>query len=140
MGEAREVMDRLTDAVFSRDRDAVARLYAADAVLVAPDAGEIQGNEEVVAWSTEFLDAFPDARYESVYAHESGNTAIDEGYFVGTNTGPLVSPTGETMPATGRSVRFRACDIATVEGGLITSHRFYFDQQEFMGQLGLMEG
>jgi len=133
-------MDRLTDAVFSRDRDAVARLYAADAVLVAPDAGEIQGNEEVVAWSTEFLDAFPDARYESVYAHESGNTAIDEGYFVGTNTGPLVSPTGETMPATGRSVRFRACDIATVEGGLITSHRFYFDQQEFMGQLGLMEG
>jgi len=133
-------MDRLTDAVFSRDRDAVARLYAADAVLVAPDAGEIQGNEEVVAWSTEFLDAFPDARYESVYAHESGNTAIDEGYFVGTNTGPLVSPTGETMPATGRSVRFRACDIATVEGGLITSHRFYFDQQEFMGQLGLVEG
>jgi len=133
-------MDRLTDAVFSRDRDAVARLYAADAVLVAPDAGEIQGNEEVVAWSTEFLDAFPDARYESVYAHESGNTAIDEGYFVGTNTGPLVSPTGETMPAIGRSVRFRACDIATVEGGLITSHRFYFDQQEFMGQLGLVEG
>jgi len=140
MGEARAIMDRLTDAVFSRDRDAVARLYATDAVLVAPDAGEIEGNEEVVAWSTEFLDAFPDARYESVYAHESGNTAIDEGYFVGTNTGPLVSPTGETMPATGRSVRFRACDIATVEGGLITSHRFYFDQQDFMGQLGLAEG
>ena len=140
MAEAREVMDRLTDAVFSRDKDAVARLYSADAVLVAPDAGEIQGTEEVVAWSTEFLDAFPDARYESVYAHESGNTAIDEGYFVGTNTGPLVSPTGETMPATGRSVRFRACDIATVEGGLITSHRFYFDQMEFLGQLGLTEG
>ena len=86
MGEAREVMDRLTDAVFRRDRDAVARLYASDAVLVAPDAGEIQGTEEVVAWSTEFLDAFPDARYESLYAHESGNTAIDEGYFVGTKS------------------------------------------------------
>jgi predicted ester cyclase len=140
MGQAREVMDRLTDAVFSRDRDAVARLYAADAVAVTPDAGEIQGNEEVVAWSSEFLDAFPDARFESVYAHESGNTAIDEGYFVGTNTGPLVSPTGETMPATGRSVRFRACDIATVENGVITSHRFYFDQMDFLGQLGLAEG
>jgi ketosteroid isomerase-like protein len=140
MGEAREVMDRLTDAVFSRDPEALARLYAPDAVLVAPDAGEIQGNAEVVAWSTEFLDAFPDARYESVYAHESGNTAIDEGYFVGTNTGPLVAPTGETMPATGKPVRLRACDIATVEGGVITSHRFYFDQAEFMSQLGLMEG
>jgi predicted ester cyclase len=140
MGEAREVLDRLTDAVFSKDWEAVARFYPAEAVAVTPDAGEIQGNEEVVAWSSEFLDAFPDARFESVYAHEAGNTAIDEGYFVGTNTGPLRSPTGETMPATGRSVRFRACDIATVEDGLITSHRFYFDQMEFLGQLGLMEG
>jgi len=43
MAEAREVMDRLTDAVFSRDKDAVATLYAADAVLVAPDEGEIPG-------------------------------------------------------------------------------------------------
>jgi ketosteroid isomerase-like protein len=140
MGQAREVLDRCTDAVFRKDKDTVAALYTADATGVTPDAGEIEGNEEVAAWLIDFLDAFPDARYESVYAHESGNTAIDEGYFVGTNTGPLVSPTGETMPATGKSVRFRACDIATVEGGLITSHRFYFDQMEFMGQLGLAEG
>jgi predicted ester cyclase len=140
MAEAREVLDRLTDAVFSKDWEAVARLYAADAVVVTPDAGEIRGNEERVAWYREFLDAFPDARYESAYAHQSGNTAIDEGYFVGTNTGPLVSPGGEEMPATGRSVRFRASDFATVEDGVITSHRHYFDQMEFMGQLGLMEG
>jgi steroid delta-isomerase-like uncharacterized protein len=139
MGEAREVLDRLTDAVFRKDWEAVARLYAADAVVVTPDAGEIRGNEEVAAWYGEFLDAFPDARYESAYAHELGNTAIDEGYFVGTNTGTLRSPTGETIPATGRSVRFRACDFATVEGGVITSHRHYFDQMEFLGQLGLME-
>jgi hypothetical protein len=58
---------------------------------------------------------------------------------VGTNTGPLVLPTGESMPATGRAVRLRACDAATVENGVVTSHRFYFDQAEFLGQLGLME-
>jgi hypothetical protein len=32
----------------------------------------------------------------------------------------------------------RGCDVATVEGGLITSHRIYFDQMEFLGQLGLV--
>jgi hypothetical protein len=75
-----------------------------------------------------------------VHAHESGNTAIDEGYFVGTHTGPLPSPTGESIPPTGKAVRVRACDIATVENGVVTSHRFYFDQMEFLGQLGLTEG
>jgi ketosteroid isomerase-like protein len=140
MGEAREVMDRLTDAIFSRDWEALGRIYASDAVVMTPDQGEISGTEEIVEWSRGLLDGFPDdARYESLYEHEAGNTAIDEGYFVGTNTGPLVSPTGESMPATGRSVRFRACDVATVEDGVITSHRFYFDQMEFLGQLGLTE-
>jgi hypothetical protein len=27
--------------------------------------------------------------------------------------------------------------MVTVENGVITSHRFYFDQMEFLGQLGL---
>ena len=139
MGQARQTMDRLTEAIFSRDWEAVADLYAPDAVAVTPDQGEVRGNQAVAEWSREFLEAFPDARYESGYAHESDNTAIDEGYVTGTNTGPLVSPTGESIPATGRALRLRACDIGTVEDGVITSHRFYFDQMEFMGQLGLLE-
>jgi len=28
--------------------------------------------------------------------------------------------------------------VATVEDGAVTSHRFYFDQMEFLGQLGLL--
>jgi hypothetical protein len=34
-------------------------------------------------------------------------------------------------------VRIRSCDAVTVEGGLVTSHRFYYDQMDFLGQLGL---
>jgi ketosteroid isomerase-like protein len=140
MGEARKVLDRLTDAMFSKDLDAAAKLYASDAVAVTPDQGEVTGVKEILEWSKQFFDAFPDARYESVHAYESGNTAIDEGYFVGTHTAPLPSPTGESIPPTGKAVRVRACDIATVENGVVTSHRFYFDQMEFLGQLGLTEG
>ena len=140
MGEARDLMDQVTNAFFSSDWDTAAKLYAPDAVAVTPDRGEVTGNDNIVAWSKELIDAFPDARYEPVNEYESGNTAIDEGYFTGTNTGPLQDPTGGTIPATGKSVRVRACDIATVENGVITSHRFYFDQMEFFGQLGLTEG
>jgi ketosteroid isomerase-like protein len=138
MGEAREVMDRMTDAYFSKDMAAAAKLYAPDAVAVAPDRGEVSGREQIVEWSKELFDAFPDAKYERLNAFESGNTAIDEGYFVGTHTGSLRGPAGE-IPATGKSVRVRSCDIATVENGLVTSHRFYYDQLGFMSQLGLMD-
>jgi ketosteroid isomerase-like protein len=94
MGEAQEVMNQLTDALLSRDKDAATKLYASDAVAVTPDQGEIRSQKEIVEWSNEFFDVFPDVQYESLYVHESGNTAIGEGYFVGTHTGPLRSPTG----------------------------------------------
>lgn len=140
MGEARDMMDRVTDAFFRQAWDEAARLYASDAVAATPDQGDVRGNDNIVAWSKQFFEGFPDARYEPVNEYEAGNTAIDEGFFVGTNTGPLQGPTGETIPATGKSIRTRACDIATVENGVITSHRFYFDQLDFLTQLGLMEG
>jgi ketosteroid isomerase-like protein len=138
MGEARQVMDAVTEAVFQKDLEAAANLYAPDAVMATPDQGELRGREQIIGYLKQFNNAFPDNRYEPAYAHESGDTAIDEGYFVGTNTAPLPLPTGEELPATGKQVRVRACDIATVQNGVITSHRFYFDQMDFLGQLGLL--
>jgi ketosteroid isomerase-like protein len=37
-----------------------------------------------------------------------------------------------------RGLRVRICDIATVQNGVITNHRFYFDQVDLLGQLGLL--
>ncbi|WP_426939533.1 ester cyclase [Pseudarthrobacter sp. S3] len=60
------------------------------------------------------------------------------GSVTGTNTGPLPLPSGESLPATGKSIRVRSCDVAHVEAGLIKQHAFYFDQMELMAQLGLL--
>lgn len=139
MGQAREVMDRLTEALTSTpDLKAVAELYAVDAVAFTPDAGEIHGRDNIVDYWRQMTDSVTGASYESVYAVEVGDTAIDEGYYHGTNTGPLPLPSGESLPATGKSVRIRGCDIATVEDGRIVSYRLYFDQMDFLGQLGLL--
>jgi ketosteroid isomerase-like protein len=118
--------------------EAAANLYAPDAVMVTPDQGEIRGREQIIQYLKEINDAFPDNTYEPAYKHESGDTAIDEGYFVGTHTAPLSLPTGESVPATGKVVRLRSCDIATVQNGVITNHRFYFDRMDLLGQLGLL--
>jgi ketosteroid isomerase-like protein len=137
MGEARDVMDRATELITSGNREELQNCYADDATAVTPDQGEIKGADAIMNWFHQFNEAIPDARWEPLYAHEVGDTAIDEGYFTGTNTGPLALPTGETIPATGKQVRVRGCDAATVRDGRITSHRFYFDQMEFLSQLGL---
>lgn len=138
MGQAREVMDRLMAAMESKDKDALAGCYAADAVLGTPDQGEITGRAAIANYYFHFWEAMPDVRYELADQHEAGNVAIDEGFVTGTNTGALNLPGGGTLPPTGRQVRVRSCDVASVEDGLITSYRAYFDQMELLGQLGLL--
>jgi predicted ester cyclase len=125
-------------AFFANDYDTVRQLYGPEAVVEVPDAGELKGGDEIVEYMRGLIDAFPDARFQSAHAFESGSTAVDEGRFVGTHTGVLRMPDGDEVPATGRRVSLRSCDVATVENGRITSHRFYFDQLDLMTQLGLV--
>ena len=61
MGEAREVMDRLTDAAVKGDSEALKALYAQDAVAETPDQGTITGRDQIAAYLGEFSAAFPDA-------------------------------------------------------------------------------
>ena len=136
MGQAREIMDRITDAVMSGDGEAVLRLYAADAVAETPEE-KLEGAAAIADWHAAFRRAFPDGVWESRTKYEAGDTAIDEGYVVGTHTGTLSTPEGD-VPPTGRSLRLRECDMVTVVDGVAVTHRFYYDQMEFMSQLGLM--
>ncbi len=137
MGQARETMDRVTAAVMSGDRDTLGQLYAADAVAETPDGPRLQGSAAIADYLLTFKRAFPDASFESAMKYEDGDTAIDEGYFVGTHTGVLSTPEGD-VPPTGRNLRLRECDILEVANGVAVAHRFYYDQLDFMSQLGLV--
>ncbi|KUL22507.1 nuclear transport factor 2 family protein [Streptomyces regalis] len=108
MGQAREVMDRLTEAITTADSKAIAELYAQDAVAVTPDGGELHGRDDIAAYWRQMTEMVPDGTYEPVHGYEIGNTAIDEGW-----TSPPSS-------------------------GHIVDYRLYFDEMEFLGQLGLL--
>ena len=136
MGQARELMDRMTECMRKHDVEGLASLYASDAVITTPDEGEIKGRNGILGYLQRFTVAVPDFDWEERASHESADTAVDEGWVVGTNTGPIETTT-DTIPATGRRVRVRACDVATVRDGQIVTHNFYFDQLELFSQLGL---
>ena len=57
----------------------------------------------------------------------AGDTAIDEGVLRWETHGSMTGANSETISATGRRVRCREGDVVTVENGVVTSHRFYFD-------------
>ncbi|SDN11490.1 conserved hypothetical protein [Streptomyces sp. cf386] len=139
MGQAREVMDRLTEAITTADSKTIAELYAQDAVAVTPDGGELHGRDDIATYWRQMTEAVPDGSYESVHSYEVGNTAIDEGIFSGRNTGPIQLPTGETLAPTQKEIRIRGVDFATVDdSGHIVDYRLYFDEMDFLGQLGLL--
>ncbi|HEX6682395.1 MAG TPA: nuclear transport factor 2 family protein [Candidatus Limnocylindrales bacterium] len=138
MGQARNAMDKLTKAATeAHDIDAVMSMYSDNAVLSTPDVGDLKDRAEIAGYWKQFIDGFPDGKFQYANRIEAGNTAVDEGWFEGTNTKAVKLPSGETMPATGKHVRLRSCDIATVENGKITEHHLYFDELDFQRQMGL---
>ena len=139
MGQARELMDQLTEALTThQDPKTIGNLFAEDAVAHTPDGGELHGRDAIAEYWRQMTDAMPEARYEPLSAYEVGDTAIDEGIYSGTNTGPLALPDGTSIPATHRNARIRGVDFATVRDGQITRYRLYFDQLDFLDQLGLL--
>lgn len=140
MGQARELMDRITQAALENDLDALRGIYAPDVVATTPDAGTIHGVEGLIEWNRAFTSAFSDLEYHAERLLETGEFAIDQGVLTGTHTRPMQLPDGRSVPPTGRSVSVRSVDIATVGDGKVVRHDFYFDQLDMLVQLGLMEG
>lgn len=134
----RETADAGSNAFNAHDLKALAALYRPDAVLVTPDAGELKGREQAAEYQRGFMQAFPDGRAEVVAKHDAGDVTIDQWIFSGTNSGPLATPTGEVIQPTGRRVSVRGIDVQTHVGGGVATHHIYFDQVEFLTQLGLM--
>lgn len=139
MGQARELMDRSTQAILAGELDVLREVYAADVKVGTPDVGALSGVEAFIEWNRAFVGAFSDRAYRPERALETEEFAIDQGYFIGTHTGPLELPDGQSLAPTGKQLTLRAADIATVADGKIVRHDFYFDQLDLLTQLGLVE-
>jgi ketosteroid isomerase-like protein len=139
MGLARELMDRGTNAVLTGDLEVLREIYSPDVVATTPDSGTLRGIDKFIEWNQAFVGAFTDRAYHSAKQQETADCAIDQGEFVGTHTNPLQLPDGQSVPPTGKQIRMRSADMATVRDGKIVSHDFYFDQLDMLTQLGLID-
>jgi predicted ester cyclase len=120
------------------DRDSAAEPWAADAELLAP-GGHANGRDEVIGFLGVFQEAFPDLRLEIKRLLTDGSSAAAEGTIAGTHDGVLHTPNGDVAP-TGRAVELRWAAVYVTDGDTLKSEHLFFDQMDFLGQLGLLPG
>jgi predicted ester cyclase len=128
---------RRTDA---REHDAFIAMMAPDVTGSLPGSGELHGREQFRAAMQPFWQGFSEYRHELTRVLEGGDVAMAEGTWHGVHDGPLISPDGQQLPATGRSVTLRFALVGTRAPGTdsIASVDVYFDQIDFLGQLGVL--
>ena len=128
-----EVNDRTYAAWNAHDADAVASVFAEDAVLREagrPDA--IHGRAAIRARAAALLAAFPDFRLERIVLIVDGDRHADRWVMTGTHRGDLFG-----IAATGRSVRVEGATFTRLgPGGLVVEDVHYVDYSGLLAQLG----
>jgi steroid delta-isomerase-like uncharacterized protein len=141
MGKFEETARKLAEATTKHDGEAVARLYATDAVVYDPMYPQpLRGREAIRKDNAIFFRAFPDLRFEIVTVIEKDErTGAGEIRITGTHTGPLESPTGQEIPPTNKRVELNgAAFVRNNESGEIVEERRYYDVGTLLRQLGLV--
>jgi predicted ester cyclase len=116
--------------------DARLAVNSDDTELVMPGGMKLRGPEQADVLRA-FWEALPDATITWENHVESGSMIAGEGVITGTHSGPFRTPQGE-ISASGRQVKLPYAFVRRVEGGKIASEHLYFDQMEFLQQLGAM--
>lgn len=118
--------------------DDIAEAMAPDGKIVVVGTGdEFVGAEGTLQYNQQWYAGFPDGHITVDNMIAAGDTVVVEFTGRGTHTGPLATSMGE-IPATGRSLTLKLCDVLEFRDGKITAQRTYFDTGSMMAQLGLM--
>ena len=71
-------------------------------------------------------------------AYESGNTVIMECSWAGTHTGDMMTPDGNTIPPTNKTVNLKNVFIMEFDGDKFSNFKNYYDAMTMMSQLGFI--
>ena len=98
---------------------------------------QLRGEAEIRPALKGWRSAMPDVKGTVTNAIASGNKAVIEVTWEGTQTGPMEGP-GATVPASGKRQTTRAAWVFDFDGDKIKESRQYFDMMSFMQQIGAM--
>ncbi|MBV8993944.1 MAG: nuclear transport factor 2 family protein [Pseudonocardiales bacterium] len=138
MGNVRSLQEDQIRTWNDHDEASWVNLFRPEATFSAPGGIHGSGTEMARTFYHIWQDAFPDNRLKTLQIIDGDHAVVLEGVFEGTHTAPLNAP-GGLIPATGRRVAIPLASVLRVAGDRFTSIAVYFDQMEFLTQLGLAQ-
>ncbi len=122
-------------AYAAKDWEAARAAMTSDVVYDEVASGrKAEGPEQVLEMYRGWAAALPDSRPTFHASHVSGDMVVLELTWTGTHTGTLQTPKGP-LPATGRKISLRACNVMQVVDGKVKLQRQYFDLATLMEQI-----
>lgn len=103
----------------------------------APGAVNLEGAREYVQG---FITAFPDLHFELKTKVAQGDFVAVSWVSTGTHTGPLRTPTGDSLPPTNKKVIGSGSSFYEFKGGKIIKAQVYWDMVTLLAQIGMMPG
>lgn len=137
MNQLTAIVTRSYDAIEHADWDALDELFAPDCTMADP-ATRCENRDQMKETFQAYDQAFSALKFDIDHAIENADTVVVESTIRGVHTGPLAMPEGE-LPPTGRTIALRTCEVLRVSEGRIVSSHIYYDQAEFLSQLGVLE-
>ncbi len=138
MASIGEVAREFVETFNTHDEGRIREGYAENVVFEAPGGVRMQGADAATQFGMAFVRAFPDVRLTVLNQVEGGDWVAFEMSFEGTHEGTLEGP-GGSIPATNRRVTGKGVEFIRIEDGKVVEEHLYFDQLEFLTQLGVME-
>ena len=139
MGTGKDLWNEADTLGNKHDWAGFALLFASDGVYSC-FGWRHEGTEAIRAFLEAGDKALPDQTTQTSLVIEEGDIVVAEWTYRGTHSGPLPTPDGTEIPATGKSVELPGVTVAEVRDGKFVSMREYLDNAALMAQLGLMPG
>lgn len=142
------MVDAALEAINDQDWDHLYGLHLDNVVMSTPDLPDpVKGRDAVDGRLRAWAEALPDLSWKRVRGFGQGDWVCMELLISGTHKGPLrhgLDPGtleghgGSFVPPTGKRIELRACVVYKVEQAEISESHIYYDQLDFMKQLGLV--
>ncbi len=142
------MVDAAFEAINDQNWDHLWGLHVDNIVMSSPDVPEpAKGREAVQERLQAWGEALPDLSWTRVRGFGQGDWVCVELLIKGTHKGPLrhgfdrrlLGPKSDgVVPPTGNRIELRGCVVYKVEGAEISESHIYYDQLEFLKQLGLV--
>lgn len=120
------------DSERDHDFDRTLATFTRPRYEVMPTGDVFDSDADVLTFLKESHVAFPDFGFENEVLHHADDAVIVEIMFVGTHQGMW-----RGLPATGRRVRYKMCNVFVFEGESLVCERLHFDLLTVLQQLGI---